>query len=423
MRRFPGRLLAVCLAGTGAAAAATSWGGTYENTVLGFYRAGVRVCDENRIRLDIDVTGGTAALTGDVVLKRYFGAKSFDYTDFLPGRFRPLLLDPATGKPVQFRLADTFYLDNAALSLHGRRTNLTVGIQQLPWGAGYAWNPVDLWNHKDLFDPGYDKPGQAGLKLEQGLGPLSFTGAAGLDDRVEHAPWTVALQLIAGGWDLSAIAGGRVRHLTVPTVPDTEYYCRRNLLGGYASGQVFAAGVWCEGGWNRERPGAEFGRAHRGYVDAILSDTMFAGVDSGMLATRYGRSRDYVQAVVGADYTAAVGNGLYMMVEYLYNGDGRGDSRAYSLEDWTGYAAGTSVGLGIHSVFAGIGYAPTDLSNLQLFVIGNLSDASLALNPRFSYSVSDDCDWTLMAAVPFGDQDDEFGLNRYLVSVRLKLYW
>ncbi len=33
------------------------------------------------------------------------------------------------------------------------RLNIRVGKQQLPWGTGYAWNPTDIFNAKDILDP------------------------------------------------------------------------------------------------------------------------------------------------------------------------------------------------------------------------------------------------------------------------------
>lgn len=112
----------------------------------------VRQCDfydENRLRLDIDVSFGKhVAFSGDLIFKKYFGAIEYPFKDFLPehiGQFFP--------EDRSFTFSDTIYLDNAALTLQRKRTLFTIGIQQLPWGSGYAWNPTDIWNKKELLDP------------------------------------------------------------------------------------------------------------------------------------------------------------------------------------------------------------------------------------------------------------------------------
>ena len=64
-----------------------------------------------------------------------------------------------------FKLTDENFLDNAYAAIYSEHVDIRIGKQQLPWGTGYAWNPTDIFNAKNLQDPAYEKVGVNAFKL------------------------------------------------------------------------------------------------------------------------------------------------------------------------------------------------------------------------------------------------------------------
>lgn len=428
--RFRNGVLFVALCAT-MVGAELQWAGSYENTLDGLYLSGEKnILDENRLRIDMNASFGSAvSFTGDIVFRKFFGTVRYDYADFLPEHIahpfseEVMALFGDTGsQEMAFAYRDTLYVDNAAVTLEKKRTLLTVGIQQLPWGSGYAWNPTDLWNVKDILDPTYDKPGQAALKYNQGIGPVSVTAVAGFAEDYTRIPWTLTLSSTVGGFDFTALGAYRATRFQNELYGTGKWYRDRYCAGYSFSGQLGGIGVHSEGGWNRELVERSFTRQYaKAREEMALLQLM--GVDTVPLASDHAYARNYFQVVAGADYTIGIGNGLYIMGEYFFNGDGKERSEDYSIEDWSEYLSGENLTLGQHTVFAGISYSITDLSTLALYAVGNLSDRSAALNPWLTISITDDCELDISGAVPLGGDEDEFGRKQYMGRARIKVYW
>lgn len=415
--------------------AGLTWGGSYENTAVGMYLDGESsLYDENRLRLDLDAAlGSHVRFSGDIIAKKYFGSTEFAYLALLPSQYGEALTilgdalvtaglaapGDMSADDWAYTLSDTFYVDNAAITLQVKRTLVTVGIQQLPTGTGYAWNPTDLWNIKDVLDPGYEKPGHAALRVEQGLGPVTLAAVAGFHRDLGRMPWNASLQTNAGGFDITLIGGSVTRVGYSLLDPSVEYDFQTYAAGLALAGQLWDIGVWFEGAWKRERTDDTYVGQY------LLQQTLLAslGVDTSLFASARHQDRDFAQFLLGADYTIGVGNGIYLMAEYLYNGDGRSSDRFYTIEDWERYLSGEALTLGQHTLFGGLSYAVGDLVTASLYAIANLSDRSVALNPRVDVSITDDCTLETYGALPIGGQTDEFGRDQYLGQVRLKVYW
>ena len=142
-----------------------------------------------------------------------------------------------------------------------------------------------------------------------------------------------------------------------------------------------------------------------------------------IFSSDHNKNRNYPQILAGADYTFSVSNGLHLMAEYFYNGDGKKGSNEYTIEDWMEYLSGDNLGLGMHELFSGISYAISDLSTLSLYVISNLSDRSVALNPWLTVSISDDSQLDITGAISIGDKEDEFGRSQFMGRARIKVFW
>ena len=413
------------------ASAELQWAGSYENTLDGLYLNESKcILDENRLRLDLNATFGSAvSFTGDIVFRKFFGKIRYDAASYLPVHIaHPFpeevlaLFGEQAGGEMDFIYKDTIYVDNAALTLEKGRTLITAGIQQLPWGSGYAWNPTDLWNVKDILDPTYDKPGQAAVKYNQGIGPLSLTAVAGFAADYTKTPWTVSLSSIVAGFDLTVLGAYRSTGFQNAFIGEGSWNRNRYCVGYSISGQIASVGVHSEGGWNRETVDESFTRQYQSAMDELVS-LQNMGVNADLFSSDHSDKRDYFQFVAGVDYTFAVGNGLYVMGEYFFNDDGKKESERYTIEDWAEYLSGENLSLGMHTLFGGVSYSVTDLSTLSLYAIGNLSDRSVAFNPWFTASITDDCELELYAAIPIGGDKDEFGRRQYMGRVRVKVFW
>jgi hypothetical protein len=63
-------------------------------------------------------------------------------------------------------LLDEMYLDNIYLRTSFQLFDFTIGKQPISLGTGYAWNPLDIFNRKDLIDPTYEQAGINALRME-----------------------------------------------------------------------------------------------------------------------------------------------------------------------------------------------------------------------------------------------------------------
>ena len=128
----------------------------------------------NKLRLDLrsDISD-KATFAANVNFITYHGKTEWYILDFLPENVTGSV--PEELYPV-FKLTfeDEIFLDNAYLKLRFKLFDLTVGKQQISTGTGYVWNPTDVFNIKDLFDPTYEQPGHNAAMLEIPIG-LDYT--------------------------------------------------------------------------------------------------------------------------------------------------------------------------------------------------------------------------------------------------------
>ncbi|MCG2716555.1 MAG: hypothetical protein L6422_09830, partial [Candidatus Marinimicrobia bacterium] len=104
------------------------------------------------------------------------------FMDFINQKYWPVFptedgmgLDTLSNMPYCF--SDTLFIDNMFLEFHHKLFDLTLGKQQIAPGVGYAWNPTDIFNLKDLMDPTYENTGISAIKLSIPLaGRITLSG-------------------------------------------------------------------------------------------------------------------------------------------------------------------------------------------------------------------------------------------------------
>jgi len=310
----------------------------------------------------------------------YQGKTGWDVLDYLPGSISADVPAPLRGA-YRMVFEDRHFLDNAYLKLALGAFDLTVGRQQISPGTGYAWNPTDLFNTKDLLDPTYEQPGHNALRLDAALGwGLSLTTLYSPGEDWKDSDKMVALKGGCGHFDITLIAvekTWRYHDYTRfdPSAMDfTEMPERRRLLGGSTAGELLGLGVWAEYGFNW-----------------------------------MSRGRDFYELLAGADYT--FDSQTYVMLEYYRNTQGRPDSVDITLNDWMRYLAAEQRSLTRDQMFLVVRHPVTDLVQAGTSLISSLSDGSFALVPTLTASVTDNVEITAYLNLYLGGEGKVYASN------------
>jgi len=111
----------------------------------------------NKLRIDLQSDVSDRVSVGaNFDFITYNGKTDWNILDFL-------VSDITTDVPAalrqlySFRFSDEIFLDNAFVKLRFTHFDATIGKQQISIGTGYAWNPTDVFNIKDLLDPTYEQ--------------------------------------------------------------------------------------------------------------------------------------------------------------------------------------------------------------------------------------------------------------------------
>ncbi|MEA3499556.1 MAG: hypothetical protein U9R41_00825, partial [Candidatus Marinimicrobia bacterium] len=137
----------------------------------------------NKLRLDfMGISGDKVEVGADIIYKNFNGKTTWNLMNFIPEKYRPIINPLSSYLPdrmlyLPIEMLDTLFLDNVYLQLEMKRFRVILGRQQISSGVGYAWNPTDIFNKKDIMDPTYEQTGVDAITIEVpvGLGG-NFTG-------------------------------------------------------------------------------------------------------------------------------------------------------------------------------------------------------------------------------------------------------
>jgi len=245
----------------------------------------------------------------------------------------------------------------------------TLGRQRIAWGSGRIWNPTDRFNPiQPTALETEQKLGVDALRVRwrySGFGGLDLVLAPGKASYGVSRKWALRWADMYRGQDLAVLVGGM----------GDEHVAGLDLTGNIGD-----AGYRLEGmqSWGGAR-GA------------------------------------HVQCVVGVDgtwRTRVLPNGLYLALEYFYNGDPRG----YSLHA-TDYLQGSS-----HQLLGALaGYDLTALWRLDLMLLADLERTGLFFAPRLRWSAKENLDLDLLAQWPGGR--GAFAVFARTLALQLKWYF
>jgi hypothetical protein len=289
-----------------------------------------------------------------------------------------------------FTLNDTIYIDNLYLRANFKKFDLTMGKQQISLGNGYAWNPIDIFNFKQLLDPTYEQTGINAIRTEIPIGTrggFDFILSPGMD--WQNSAKMVQFKTGIGSFDIIAsIAQYNWKRTNFDKLNFNlnELEKERTLYGGALVGELFGVGIWAEGARNQ-----------------LENDD------------------DFTELLVGADYTFE--NGLYILMEYLYNENGIAKTDKLDINRYLQYFNGEIHSLMIEYIFNVINYPISDLVQFTLLTFANLNDKSTAINPQLTWDMFQDVSLSLMYSHFIGDNDTEFGLQDWGWRIRLRGYF
>jgi len=179
-------------------------------------------------------------------------------------------------------------LYRAHLNYEGEHAEVIVGRQRIPWGVGRLWSPMDRFN---FIPPLAIQPDQS-------------PGVDALD-----AKW-----LFSGFTYLEGVLAPQ------DYFPDSSYALRLH-------GVLHDTDYSVAGGVFRDAPAGGFDMARNLGDTAVRLETIYTKPQRSVWpigAAARGELRGFWQVLASADRNFDVGNGLYVLAEYLYNGNALG---------------------------------------------------------------------------------------------------
>lgn len=335
----------------------------------------------NKLRVDLKSSFSkkiTFAANFDYIT--YHGKTQWNILDFLAPK---VVSEVPQGMESFYVLpfSDRHFLDNAYIKIAFKHFDLTVGKQQISLGTGYVWNPTDVFNVKDYLDPTYEQPGHNAIRLDIPLGTsYTLTTLYSPDENWEDSAKMLQFKGRISHFDYSFIAIEKVwrfhdyTQFDLDSMNFLELPEKRQLFGASTAGELLGLGVWAEYAYNK------------------------------MASTK-----NFYELVVGTDYTFDFQT--YVMVEYYRNTLGKTDFREYNLNDWMRMMAMEQKTISQDQVYVLIQHPATDLLNIGISNIYNISDNSFALIPTLSYSLSDNVDIFAYFNLNFGQEGKLFAKN------------
>jgi hypothetical protein len=335
----------------------------------------------NKLRVDLKSSlSDRVTFAGNFVYKTYHGKKIWNIMDFMSADVRsqvPAAMQSFYAIPFN----DEQYLDNAYLKLAFKHFDLTAGKQQISLGTGYVWNPVDVFNIKDILDPTYEQPGHNAIRLDVPLGSsYTLTGLYSPESSWDNSAKLVQFKGRISRFDYAMIAIEKdwLFHdyfdFDMAKMNFAESREKRRLLGMSTAGELLGLGIWAEYGYNR------------------MEETS-----------------DFYELVVGGDYTFDFQT--YLMVEFYRNTLGKGEYREYDLNDWMRMFAAEQKSITRDQVYLFVQHPATDFLEIGLSTVYSLSDGSLALVPTLTYSFAQNVDMMAYLNYNIGEEGKVFGKN------------
>jgi len=335
----------------------------------------------NKLRIDLKsdlAKNVTFAANFDYIT--YHGKSEWNILDFLSSGITSTI--PEDMEPhYAFSFFNRNFLDNAYIKLAFRNFDVTVGKQQISLGTGYVWNPMDVFNIKDVLDPTYEQPGHNAVRMDIPLSSVyTLTALYSPEDTWRNSDKLIQFKGRISHFDYSVIAIEKVWRFHDYTQFDKENMSfvelpeRRRLFGASTAGELLGLGVWTEYGYNK----MEY-------------------------------TKDFHELVVGTDYTFDFQT--YLMLEFYRNTLGKTDYEDYDINDWMRQFSAEQKSISRDQLYILIQHPLTDFLGFGSSSIYSISDKSFALIPTISYSFAENIDIMAYINYNFGKEGKVFAKN------------
>lgn len=341
----------------------------------------------NKLRLDINSKiSNNIHFVANVNFVNYNGKKEYKLLDFIPDKIR-LTIPEDNYASYTYTFKNRIYLDNAFMRLSMKYFDITLGKQQISLGTGYIWNPVDIFNIKNIMDPTYEQPGHNSLRVD-----IPFKNAFEInciyfpDKDWNHSKALIKFKWRIGHFDFSLMAAQDSRFMI-------DYYSfdsinnQRTVLGGDFSGQILVFGVWGEFAYSKPKSG-----------------------------------ENYYELLVGLDYT--FDSQLYIMSEFYRNTNLKTNKDNYTLNDWLHFFDASTRAIARDQLFFMAQYPITDLIQISGSFFYCFSDKSIAFIPQIHYPITENFELFIAVSIYFGKEDTAYSSNLGNGGfVRLRVYF
>ena len=337
--------------------------------------------DYDRLRIDVDARGGRGArASASIIYQLFRGDTRVLLRDVLPPELS------AIADTFAITIEDQNFLNHVYMAVQPGPFEIVAGKQYLTWGAGFVFNPTELFRPKDVLQPSYDREGVEAIATSVAVGALSdITAALVFQGGFQTSAKVFRARHHVVGFDVSALVAELHEPSTIAGIGQPNApLSRRRTVGGDITGELFGLGVWAEAAWSD----------HSG--------------------------ERWVEATFGANYSLA--DGTLMLLEAFYNG--RGESNApYSSDQWLGRLFGGHPSLGKLLLYGLVSRPFGQLWSVGASAIGNPNDQSAVLIPAITYALAQNVDLIFNGAVYVGSSGTEFGSQRNGGFLRGRIYF
>ncbi len=326
-------------------------------------------------------------------------------------RYRALDLDwdQVTEPDVSLALS----LDRLNAARESDHLSLRFGRQAISLGHAFLWSPMDVYLPFDprQFDQEY-KPGVDAGRVTWAFGDLS-------------------------GFDVIGVAGRKTDLMGQPINPDQEHagadWYGSSVLGRLY-GNLFGTDVSIQGGkvYGAYQIAAGFAGETRGFD--VRGEVSVEIAEPGSIEATPGGPdliEDRVEATIAAGYYFS--QGVTVQAQYFYNGAGDPDD---PIVGFVRVAAQESFAVSHHLIGLSANWEATPLINLGGLMVISGDDGSMQIQPILRYSVSDEAEFLVGAAINIGkrpesdagpppsiDLRSEFGTSPSSLFFQFKFYF
>jgi hypothetical protein len=348
----------------------------------------------NKLRMDFSGNiHDRVHVGGNIISKFYHGKKNWNIMNYIPPEHYPRIpvLDDMgnmqwdTLSYYPYAMADTTFLDNAFIHVRMEYLDITVGKQQISPGVGYAWNPVDVFNIKDIMDPTYEQTGVNALRLS-----FPLTNQITVD----------GIWQPQSGWSSSK-----------------QHYQVKSRIGRFDASMVYVHTAFSKTGL---LSGLKDSRDLYGV--SLEGELAGIGVRSEFALNKIPQlNKDWIKEYIfGADYTFE--SGFYVLSEFYHNDFGV-RKEDLSFDEYMTVFLGERKSLNRDYLFL-LGMFPLlDIMDFKLFTIYNFNDKSMVINPEIVYRIYQDVELIFTGNIFDGNKTSEFGYQDCGFRLRFRAYF